>query len=50
MRELLKDLLEIEVTVEKIMEPIDTINNQKSPGIRGIHTVKELRDEIAELL
>lgn len=47
MRVFLKGVLEIEVTVEQIMLPIDTINNWKSSGLYGIHTVKERRGEIA---
>ncbi|CAM4650296.1 unnamed protein product [Lepidochelys olivacea] len=43
---------QIEVSLEEVLEQIDKLNNNKSPGPDGIHprVLKELKCEIAELL
>ncbi|KAM7181807.1 uncharacterized protein RBU57_000458 [Macrochelys suwanniensis] len=47
-----EELSQIEVSVEEILELIDKLNCNKSPGPDGIHprVLKELKCEIAELL
>ncbi|CAM4681052.1 unnamed protein product [Lepidochelys kempii] len=47
-----EELSQIEVSLEEVLELIDKLNSNKSPGPTGIHprVLKELKCEIAELL